>query len=221
MRPANAGGKKGHLNACLDKGDKVFLFDAPVGPDTTKAALESATAFTADTGNMYTVVKVGTAAPSASTPTTEDRYYFVVDKAINWDGSATHARKDFGIGGGPTGWTLGPISQGQFDGMASPGDQKIGTVPVVKFEPGPTSYEVVRGLGPRLCNGDDGLCARKHGCTSDNCDQQSRLPSRKGAPSPALRRTRSRGMMLRGPASTCLFRFPGASPPRGRPRATK
>ena len=144
--------------------------------DSTKAALESATAFTADTGNMYTVVKVGTAAPSASTPTTEDRYYFVVDKAINWDGSATHARKDFGIGGGPTGWTLGPISQGQFDGMASPGDQKIGTVPVVKFEPGPTSYEFVQQCSGRgLCNGDDGLCECFTGYTSDNCDQQSAL----------------------------------------------
>ena len=173
---ANAGGKKGHLNACLDKGDKVFLFDAPVGPDSTKAALESATAFTADTGNMYTVVKVGTAAPSASTPTTEDRYYFVVDKAINWDGSATLARKDFGIGGGPTGWTLGPISQGQFDGMAAPGDQAIGTVPVVKFSPGATSYEFVQQCSGRgLCNGDDGLCECFTGYTSDNCDQQSAL----------------------------------------------
>ena len=173
---ANAGGKKGHLNACLDKGDKVFLFDAPVGPDSTKAALESATAFTADTGNMYTVVKVGTAAPSATTPTTEDRYYFVVDKAINWDGSATLARKDFGIGGGPTGWTLGPISQGQFDGMTSPGDQAIGTVPVVKFTPGATSYEFVQQCSGRgLCNGDDGLCECFTGYTSDNCDQQSAL----------------------------------------------
>merc|ERR1719359_847228 len=151
---ANSGAKKHHLNACLDKGDKVFLFDAPVGPDSTKASLESASAFTADTGNMYTVVKVGTSAPSASTPTTEDRYYFVVDKAINWDGSATLARKDFGIGGGPTGWTLGPISQGQFDGMAAPGDQAIGTVPVVKFSPGATSYEFVQQCSGRgLCNG--------------------------------------------------------------------
>ena len=173
---ANSGAKKHHLNACLDKGDKVFLFDAPVGPDSTKASLESASAFTADTGNMYTVVKVGTAAPSATTPTTEDRYYFVVDKAINWDGSATHARKDFGIGGGPTGWTLGPISQGQFDGMTSPGDQAIGTVPVVKFTPGATSYEFVQQCSGRgLCNGDDGLCECFTGYTSDNCDQQSAL----------------------------------------------
>ena len=173
---ANSGAKKHHLNACLDKGDKVFLFDAPVGPDSTKASLESASAFTADTGNMYTVVKVGTSAPSASTPTTEDRYYFVVDKAINWDGSATLARKDFGIGGGPTGWTLGPISQGQFDGMAAPGDQAIGTVPVVKFSPGATSYEFVQQCSGRgLCNGDDGLCECFTGYTSDNCDQQSAL----------------------------------------------
>ena len=104
-------------------------------PGLTDAEVEqSATA-----GNMYEVVKVGVDAPSATTATTEDRFYFVVDKAINWDGSATLARKDFGIGGGPTGWTLGPISQGQFDGMAAPGDQAIGTVPVVKFSPGATS----------------------------------------------------------------------------------
>ena len=172
---ANAGGKKGHLNACLDKGDKVFLFDAPVGPDSTKAALESATAFTSDTGNMYTGRQGRHGRPVASTPITEDRYYFVVDKAINWDGSATHARKDFGIGGGPTGWTLGPISQGQFDGMASPGDQKIGTVPVVKFEPGPTSYEFVQRA--RAAASATATTALRSACgyTSDNCDQQSAL----------------------------------------------
>merc|ERR1719321_1474749 len=100
------GAKKNHLNACLAKGDKVFLFDAPVGPD----------------------------------------------------------------------WTLGPISQGQFDGMAAPGDQAIGTVPVVKFSPGATSYEFVQQCSGRgLCNGDDGLCECFTGYTSDNCDQQSAL----------------------------------------------
>ena len=63
-----------------------------------------------------------------------------------------------------------------FDGMASPGDQKIGTVPVVKFEPGPTSYEFVQQCSGRgLCNGDDGLCECFTGYTSDNCDQQSAL----------------------------------------------
>ena len=175
------GGKKGHLNACLNKGDKVLLPYMPVGPDSTKAALESATAFTADTGNMYTVVKVGTAAPSASTPTTEDRYYFVVDKAINWDGSATHARKDFGIGGGPTGWTLGPISQGQFDGMASPGDQKMGTVPVVKFEPGPTSYEFVARCRAAASATATTAPAKSWATRATTATSSPRLPSRKGA----------------------------------------
>ena len=95
------------MNACLAKGDKVFLFNNRVDADgnagygdangatarATKAVLsddeveQSATA-----GNMYEVVKVGVNPMSSSTAATEDRYYFVVDKVINWDGSATVAR---------------------------------------------------------------------------------------------------------------------------------
>merc|ERR1719252_316396 len=61
------------MNACLNKGDKVFLFNNRF--DTADAG-QSATA-----GNMYEVVKVGVDAPSATTATTEDRFYFVVEAA--------------------------------------------------------------------------------------------------------------------------------------------
>ena len=56
------------------------------------------------------------------------------------------------------------------------GTQKVGIHSIVKFEPGPTSYEFVQQCSGRgLCNGDDGLCECFTGYTSDNCDQQSAL----------------------------------------------
>merc|ERR1719395_148201 len=125
-----------HLNACLNKGD------------------------------LYTVVEVGVDAPSASTGTTEDRFYFVVDKAINWDGSATAARSAF---------RGSVMDEGDTSG-ATAGTQLVGIHSIVKFEPGPTSYEFVQQCSGRgLCNGDDGLCECFTGYTSDNCDQQSAL----------------------------------------------
>ena len=92
-------------------------------------------------------------------------------------------RKDFGIGGGPTGWTLGPISQGQFDGMASPGDQKIGTVPVVKFEPGPTSYEFVSSARA-AASATATTAARVPRTHERQLRPAVRLPSRRTAPPP-------------------------------------
>merc|ERR1712224_765853 len=85
---------------------------------------------------------------------------------------------------------------------ARAGTQLVGIHSIVKFEPGPTSYEFVQQCSGRgLCNGDDGLCECFTGYTSDNCDQQSALPSRKGAPPPRPSDApRSRGTMLRGPA---------------------
>merc|ERR1712054_363874 len=64
----------GTLNACLSKGDKVFLFnnaftaDAAMG-DNFPAGLAKGSE---SNGNMYEVVKVGTSPMSALTPTLED-----------------------------------------------------------------------------------------------------------------------------------------------------
>ena len=154
-----------HLNACLNKGDKVLLPYMPVAQDGVKVSVADAAA-SANTGNLYTVVKVGVDAPSASTGTTEDRFYFVVDKAINWDGSATAARSAF---------RGSVMDEGDTSG-ATAGTQLVGIHSIVKFEPGPTSYEFVQQCSGRgLCNGDDGLCECFTGYTSDNCDQQSAL----------------------------------------------
>ena len=154
-----------HLNACLNKGDKVLLPYMPVAQDGVKVSVADAAA-SANTGNLYTVVKVGVDAPSASTGTTEDRFYFVVDKAINWDGSATAARSAF---------RGSVMDEGDTSG-ATAGTQLVGIHSIVKFEPGPTSYEFVQQCSGRgLCNGDDGLCECFTGYTGDNCDQQSAL----------------------------------------------
>lgn len=100
----------------------------------------------------------------------------VVDKVINWDGSATVARSDFGETDGVTGWEKQPVTDGQYAGFTSPAAQKIGTVSIVKFVPGATSYEYVQQCSGRgLCNGDDGLCECFTGYTDDNCAQQSAL----------------------------------------------
>merc|ERR1719274_389112 len=85
------GNKEININACLSKGDKVFLFNNRVDADgNTGYGAEVEQSATA--GNMYEVVKVGVNPMSSTTATTEDRYYFVVDKVINWDGAATAAR---------------------------------------------------------------------------------------------------------------------------------
>merc|ERR1712167_510284 len=76
----------GDLATCLNKDDIIFLFDAnwPVygGHKPGLAAGSS------NTGNMYTVKKIGVDKPSQYSYDTEDRYYIIVDKPTNWDGSA-------------------------------------------------------------------------------------------------------------------------------------
>ena len=101
-------------------------------------------------------------------------------------GTAPPLWRALGLGGRPDGLDEGPISQGQFDGMAAPGDQAIGTVPIVKFEPGPTSREFVQ-RGPRpLQRRRRPLRALATRSTTATAVRACRLP---GAPLPALRRT--------------------------------
>merc|ERR1719482_89773 len=90
------GNKEINVNACLSKGDKVFLFNNRVDADgntgygdETPGLTDAEVEQSATAGNMYEVVKVGVNPMSANTATTEDRYYFVVDKVINWNGAAT------------------------------------------------------------------------------------------------------------------------------------
>ena len=159
---------KADLNTCLSKGDKVFLFNSmalpPADADTDAPTNSEAT------GNMYEVVKVGVNPISATTYDTEDRFYFVVDKVINYDGSATKTRASMS--------SLAYVWGADHDDTNNNEmGQKVGTQLVVKFEPSADDqYEFVAECSGRgLCNGDSGLCECFTGYTNDNCDSQSAL----------------------------------------------
>merc|ERR1719478_1185787 len=163
------------MNACLNKGDKVFLFNNRV--DTADAGYGDGAGLTdaevdqsATAGNMYEVVKVGVDAPSATTATTEDRFYFVVDKAINWDGSATAARSTSSSALATVG--TNPVEAAWLSklGDAATVSQLIGLQTIVKFDTSTAeSYEYVAQCSGRgLCN--EGNCECFAGYTGDNCE---------------------------------------------------
>ena len=132
---------------------------------------------------MYEVVKVGVNPMSATTATTEDRYYFVVDKVINWDGAATAARSTSRDANDQTATGNGqdPVEQIWMSHLNLPSvgvtmAQKIGLQMIVKFD---TSGAESRGTSrrARAAASATRATAVRAGHTGDNCNLQSALAS--------------------------------------------
>ena len=162
------------LNACLEKGDKVFLFNNQIA--TYKQA-KASDWHPESGGNMYEIVKIGTNPTSSKTAEVEDRFYFVVDKVIKWDGSATQPRSGITTASADDDATTAYDDWTDDALRESPAEQRIGMQMIVKFEPASTNnYEyVLQCSGRGLCDSSSGLCECFTGYTNDNCAQQSAI----------------------------------------------
>ena len=164
------------INNCLEKGDKVFLFNNQVAT-YRNAGPHSDVDFSQNIGNMYEIVKIGVNPTSSSTYAVEDRFYFVVDKVIKWDGSATQPRSGITTASADDDATTAYDDWTDDALRESPAEQRIGMQMIVKFEPASTNnYEyVLQCSGRGLCDSSSGLCECFTGYTNDNCAQQSAI----------------------------------------------
>merc|ERR1711998_814427 len=75
----------GTIEPCLEKGDKLFVFDAHWGKDAPVGSQTPATSV-ANTGDMFSIAKIWKEEETTTSKTTEDKYRIMLDAAIDGDG---------------------------------------------------------------------------------------------------------------------------------------